>query len=88
VPNANSYHYRSKAAEYGRLTVEAAALPISDDFRRAQQTYLALARREEWLSRGTLTRDPQWADGLAPSVRKRWPPPSLVRSVGRKGSKN
>jgi hypothetical protein len=60
VPNANSQYYRFKAAEYERLAIDSAGIAMSEEFRRAQQSFIALAEKEEWLSRGTLSREPQW----------------------------
>jgi hypothetical protein len=71
MPNAQSEYYRSKAVEYERLAVENAGLPISEEFRRAKQTLIALAEKEEWLSRGTLGRDPQWTSASVTAQRGR-----------------
>jgi hypothetical protein len=62
VPNANSQQYRRKAAEYERLVMENAGLSICEEFQRAHRSLIALAEKEEWLSRGTLSREPQWVD--------------------------
>jgi len=66
MPNANSEYYRYKAAEYERLTIENAGSSICEEFRRAKQVLIALAEKEEWLSRGTLSREPQWTIALPP----------------------
>jgi hypothetical protein len=72
VPNANSQQYRCKAAEYERLVMENAGLSICEEFQRAHRSLIALAEKEEWLSRGTLSREPQWVDASAlPPLRAR-----------------
>src|SRR5580700_11084280 len=62
MPNANSQQYNRKAAEYERLVMENAGLSICEEFQRAHRSLIALAEKEEWLSRGTLSREPQWVD--------------------------
>jgi hypothetical protein len=69
VPNANSEYYRYKAAEYERLIIENAGSSMCEEFRRAKQVLIALAQKEEWLSRGTLSREPQWATACPRNLR-------------------
>jgi hypothetical protein len=67
MPNANSQQYRRKAAEYERLAIENAGQSICEEFLRAHRSLIALAEKEEWLSRGTLSREPQWDVHCGPS---------------------
>jgi hypothetical protein len=84
VPNANSQQYRRKAVEYERLVMENAGLPICEEFQRAHRSLIALAEKEEWLSRGTLGREPLWGDAspLPPLRARTIRNPSLEASTG------
>ena len=46
--------------------MENAGLSICEEFQRARRSLIALAEKEEWLSRGTLSREPQWVDASPP----------------------
>jgi hypothetical protein len=90
MPNANSQQYRRKAAEYERLAIENAGQSIREEFQRAHRSLIALAEKEEWLSRGTLSREPQWDDASPlPPLRARLirnPSPETSTGSSRKRS--